>query len=202
MFDWVISVVEGAGYAGIAVLMFLENLFPPIPSELIMPAAGYGAAGGELSLPLVILSGGFGSLAGNMFWYGVGRWIGGEQLKSWSARHGRWLTIAPADVGRVERAFLRRCSSAVLFGQLVPTIRTLISVPAGMFRMRPTRFLLFAGVGTLLWTGGLALAGWILRARFADVGAYMNPITTGVLVILGVGYVYRIATWKAPSEVD
>ncbi len=202
MFDWVIGVIDGAGYVGIAFLMFLENLFPPIPSEVIMPAAGYNAASGELSLPLVILSGGLGSLAGNMFWYGVGRWIGGERLKRWSARHGRWLTIAPADVERVEQAFLHHCSKAVLFGQLIPTVRTLISVPAGMFRMAPIQFLLFAGVGTLLWTGGLALAGHALGTKFADVGSYMNPITTGILLIIAAGYVYRVVTWRASPNSD
>lgn len=202
MFNWVISVVDGAGYAGIAFLMFLENVFPPIPSEVIMPAAGYNAARGELSLPLVILSGGLGSLAGNMFWYGVGRWIGGERLKRWSAGYGRWLTIAPADVVRVESAFLRHCSKAVLVGQLIPTIRTLISVPAGMFRMAPARFVLFAAVGTLLWSGGLALAGHTLGRKFADVGSYMNPITTGILLLIVAGYIYRVITWSASRNSD
>lgn len=202
MFDWVVEVVDGAGYLGIAFLMFLENLFPPIPSEVIMPAAGYDAAKGDLSLPLVILSGGLGSLAGNMFWYGVGRWIGGERLRRWSSRHGRWLTIAPTDVERVEKAFLRHCSKAVLAGQLIPTIRTLISVPAGMFRMAPMRFLLFAGVGTFLWTGGLAFAGHTLGTRFAEVGNYMNPITTGVLLLIVAGYIYRIITWNASRDAD
>ncbi|HEY0447226.1 MAG TPA: DedA family protein [Allosphingosinicella sp.] len=201
MFDWITSFIDRASYLGIALLMFLENLFPPIPSEVIMPAAGYDASAGRLSLPLVIIAGSLGSLCGNMFWYGVGRWVGGERLKRWAGRHGRWLTIAPSDVDRIDDWFKRHCGKAVLIGQVIPSVRTLISVPAGMFRMAPARFLLFAAIGTLVWTSALAFAGYGLGANFKEVGTYMNPITNGVLVLIVLVYFYRVITWKGgPRE--
>jgi membrane protein DedA with SNARE-associated domain len=202
MFDWITSFIDSAGYFGIAVLMFIENLFPPIPSEVIMPAAGYDASAGRLSFPLVIISGSLGSLSGNLFWYGVGRWIGGERLKRWASRHGRWLTIAPSDVDRIDDWFKRHCGKAVLIGQVIPSVRTLISVPAGMFHMAPVRFLVFAGIGTLVWTSALAYAGYALGAHFKDVGTYMNPITNVVLGLIVLVYFYRVATWKGAPRKD
>jgi membrane protein DedA with SNARE-associated domain len=176
--------------------MFLENVFPPIPSELVMPAAGYAASVGRLNLPLVIVSGAIGSVGGNLFWYSVGRWIGGERLKRWADRHGRWLTLRAKDVDWIDNWFKQHCGKAVLFGQLVPSVRTLISVPAGMFRMSPKRFLLFAGIGTTIWTSGLSFAGYSLGNNFDDVGSYMNPITNAVMTILVLAYLYRVVTWK------
>ncbi len=199
MFDWITDLIDNAGYTGIAALMFLENTFPPIPSELIMPAAGYDASVGRLSLPLVILSGAFGSLCGNMFWYGIGRWIGGDRLKRWASRHGRWLTIAPADVDKIDAWFARSGAKAVLIGQVIPSVRTLISVPAGMTRMAPTRFLLFAAIGTLVWTSALALAGYRLGSNFNEVGTYLNPITNVVLGAVVIVYFYRVLRWKGQA---
>src|SRR3546814_6916648 len=83
--------------------MFLENVFPPIPSEVIMPIAGYAASRGDLSLPLAVLAGAFGSLAGAWLWYGIGHWLGAERLKAWAGRNGRWLTLAPRGVDRADR---------------------------------------------------------------------------------------------------
>jgi membrane protein DedA with SNARE-associated domain len=200
MFDWITSFIDRAGYFGIALLMFLENVFPPIPSEVIMPAAGYDATVGRLSLPIVIIAGATGSVGGNLFWYGVGRLIGGERLKRWAGRHGRWLTIATQDVDRVENWFERHCGKAVLIGQVIPSVRTLISVPAGIFRMSLSRFLLFASIGTVVWTGALAFAGYTLGSRFEEVGTYMNPITNGVMALIALVYLYRVVTWKRDNR--
>jgi membrane protein DedA with SNARE-associated domain len=200
MFDWITSFIDRAGYFAIALLMFLENVFPPIPSELVMPAAGYASSAGRLSLPLVIVSGAIGSVAGNLFWYSVGRWIGGARLKTWADRYGRWLTLLAEDVDWIENWFKQHCGKAVLVGQIIPSVITLISVPAGTFRMSPRRFLLFAAVGTTIWTSGLALAGYNLGEKFDNVGSYMNPITNAVMAILVLTYIYRVVTWKKHSS--
>lgn len=113
--------------------MFLENVFPPIPSEVIMPAAGFAAGQGRLSLIGVIVAGTVGSVAGALFWYYVGKWIGADRLRRWAGRHGRWLTLAPKDIDRVDRWFDQHSGKAVFLGRLVPALRTLISVPAGVF---------------------------------------------------------------------
>lgn len=197
MFDRIIEFLNGAGYLGIAALMFLENLFPPIPSEVIMPAAGFGAGQGRLSLWGVVIAGTVGSVAGALFWYYVGKWIGADRLRRWTGRHGRWLTLAPKDIDRVDRWFDRHCGKAVFLGRLVPALRTLISVPAGVFGMGLLRFLLFTTLGTTLWTTLLAVAGYLLQGQYEVVADYLNPITNIIVGLAVAAYLYRVATWRA-----
>lgn len=197
MFDHFIEFLNRAGYLGIAALMFLENLFPPIPSEVIMPAAGFGAGRGRLTLWGVIVAGTVGSVAGALFWYYVGKLIGADRLRRWAGRHGRWLTIVPTDIDRVDRWFDRHCEKAVFLGRLVPALRTLISVPAGVFGMGLPRFLLFTTLGTALWTTLLAVAGYVLEGQYRVVAEYINPATTIVVGLFVAIYLYRVATWRA-----
>jgi len=197
MFDRLLELLAQWGYLGIAALMFLENLFPPIPSEIIMPSAGYSAGQGKLSLLGVIAAGTVGSVAGAVFWYYVGKWIGADRLKSWASRHGRWLTLKPRDVDRVDRWFDAHCGRAVFLGRLVPAIRTLISVPAGVFGMGLPRFLLFSTLGSALWTALLAVAGYLLQGQYDRVALWLNPATNVVIGLIVLGYLYRVATWRA-----
>jgi len=197
VFDRIIEFLNGAGYLGIAALMFLENVFPPIPSEVIMPAAGFGAGQGQLNLLGVIVAGTLGSVAGALFWYYVGKWIDANRLRRWAGRYGRWLTLSPRDIDRVDRWFDRHSSKAVLLGRLVPALRTLISVPAGVFGMSLPRFLLFTTLGTALWTTLLAVAGYLLEGQYRIVAAYLNPITNIIVGLVVAAYLYRVATWRA-----
>ena len=196
MFHKLVEFFEGAGYAGIIALMFLENLFPPIPSEVIMPLAGFQAAKGETSLPLVIASGTLGSVLGAIFWYYVGRWIGVERLKAFAARHGRLLTVSPRDIDKVDQAFDRHSGAAILIGRMVPAIRTLISVPAGMFEMTLPRFILFTTIGSALWTGLLASAGYGLESEYEKIAGYLDPATWAILGSIILFYLYRVIRWK------
>jgi membrane protein DedA with SNARE-associated domain len=132
MFEWIVSVIDAIGALGVGLMMFLENVFPPIPSELIMPLAGFQAARGEMSLIAVFLAGTAGSVAGAVLWYWIGMKYGAERLRRLAARHGRWLTLSPADVDNAIGWFDRHGAAAVGFGRLLPGIRTLISVPAGI----------------------------------------------------------------------
>lgn len=196
MFDRLIEFLNGAGYLGIAALMFLENLFPPIPSEVIMPLAGFGAGQGRLNLVGVIFAGTVGSVAGALFWYYVGKWIGADRLRRWAGRHGRWLTLAPKDIDRVDRWIDRHSSKAVFLGRLVPAVRTLISVPAGVFGMGLPRFLLFTTLGTALWTTLLAGAGYLLQGQYGIVANYLNPVTNIIVGVVVSGYLFRVVTWR------
>ncbi len=116
MFDWVVSTIEGWGYLGVLMLMVAENVFPPIPSEVIMPLAGFLAGSGRLSLTLTIVVGTIGSVLGTLMWYYIGLWFGEERLKRFAARHGRLLTLSPSDIDAAHEWFQRtvpwRCSSA------------------------------------------------------------------------------------------
>ena len=125
-------------------MMLAENIFPPIPSELIMPLAGFVAAKGQLNPVLVVLAGTLGSLLGALPWYYAGVWLGQERVCALAARHGRWLTLGEKEIRQAIRWFERHGRIAVLIGRLVPTVRTLISLPAGMARMPLLPFLVYS----------------------------------------------------------
>lgn len=195
MGNWIGNLIEQTGYAGIALLMFLENVFPPIPSELVMPLSGFAAAKSDLNILGVVAAGSAGSLAGALMWYGIGRRLGDERLKDWASRHGRWITLSPDDVEKVDRWFDRHGSWTVLVGRLVPTVRTLIAIPAGIFAMPLAKFIPLTFVGTLFWEGSLALIGWTLGDQHESVQRYLGPVTTGIVVLLLLTYVYRVVTF-------
>jgi membrane protein DedA with SNARE-associated domain len=197
VFDWITGLIESSGYWGIALLMFLENVFPPIPSELIMPLAGFTAAKGALSIGGVIAVGSLGSLAGALFWYFVGLWIGLDRLRSFASRHGRWLTLHPNEVDRARAYFDRHQRLALFGGRLLPTVRTLISVPAGVDRVPLSGFLIWSGLGTALWTGLLAGAGYWLQGQYELVSAWLNPVSNLVFAGLALWYAYRVIRFKA-----
>lgn len=198
MFDWITDWIEKSGYLGIFVLTFLENVFPPIPSELIMPLAGFKAAQGALSLPLVVASGTAGSLAGASIWYWAGRKLGQSGVERFAARHGRWLTMCPPDVKRAEHWFERHGAAAVLIGRLAPAIRSVISLPAGIGRMPLPTFLLLSAIGTSVWTGLLVGAGYALEAQHERVADYLNPVSNAVFGALALWYAWRVATFRRP----
>jgi membrane protein DedA with SNARE-associated domain len=194
--SWIETIVQTTGVFGIAFLMFLENVFPPIPSELIMPLAGYSAAKGEANIVLVILAGTLGSLAGAFFWYGVGRLINHERLKGFADRHGRIITMTSADLVRADDWFDAYGLYAVLFGRLVPTVRTLISIPAGLSEMPIGRFLFYSGIGTAIWTTLLALFGYEVGGRYSELEGWIDPISYGVVALIAIIYVWRLVTFK------
>jgi membrane protein DedA with SNARE-associated domain len=197
MFEWITATIRTLGYTGVAVLTFLENLFPPIPSELVIPLAGFVAAGGELTTWGVIAAGSAGSLAGATLWYEVGRRLGEHRVRAWVGRFGKWLTLTPADVDRADQWFKRHGGAAVLLGRLVPGVRTFVSLPAGFARMPLTAFLLYSAAGTAIWTAALAYAGVILEANFTRVSDYIGIATNVLLIGLGVMLVFRyIKCWR------
>ncbi len=201
VFEWITSVIARLGYFGVAALTFLENLFPPIPSELVIPLAGFVAAEGDLRLSLVILVGSAGSLAGATVWYAVGRRIGEQRLRTWIARHGKWLTLSVQDVDRAQLWFRRHGAAAVFFGRLMPGVRTFVSLPAGFSSMPLGPFLLYSALGTAIWTAALAYAGVVLQANFTLVGDYLNVATNALLAAGGIMLLKRyIRCWRATGD--
>lgn len=190
--SWIVGVVRALGYAGVALLMALENVVPPIPSEVVMPLAGYAASQGELALGLVIAAGSAGSLAGTLPWYALARWIGKERLRAWTSRHGHWLGLDLEGLDRATRWFDRHGAAAVLLGRLVPGVRTIISVPAGFCAMPLGRFLVWSALGTIAWTAGLAVLGYVLGARYEAVGTYLGAIAWLVIGAALAIYVARV----------
>jgi membrane protein DedA with SNARE-associated domain len=196
MSDWVVRLIEQSGYLGVGFLMFLETIFPPIPSEVIMPVAGMAAAKGKLGFVPVVASGTAGAMLGNMVWYLAARALGILRLKPLIDRYGRWLTLTWPEVVRAERWFAQHGTAFVFFGRLLPTVRSLVSVPAGLLRMRFRNFFIASALGTATWTTILATAGYKLQENVADVGAMVGPISNAVLVILALAYVWRLWTHR------
>jgi membrane protein DedA with SNARE-associated domain len=178
------------GYALITLGMFLENLVPPIPAELIMPLGGFLAHKGQLQLLPVILSGLLGTVLGAWFWYGIGRLINEERLEHLIGRHGRWLGVTPVGLRQSRRWFQRHGAAVVFWGRLVPGVRTLISVPAGIELMPQPGFLAWTTAGSSILVIALALAGKTLGENYGTVVRWMEPISDLVirsaLVLAGV----------------
>ena len=148
--------VLALGYPGIGLTMTLENVFPPIPSELIMPMGGFLVARGELTFLGVWVFSTLGSMIGALILYGVGRWVGDPALRSLLRRYGRWLTLDERDYDRALRYFARYGAALVFFGRLIPFVRSIVSIPAGANRMPLVRFMLLTAAGPGLWNGLLA----------------------------------------------
>ncbi|WP_181702378.1 DedA family protein [Chthonobacter albigriseus] len=196
MFDWIVEWVEKGGYAGVALLMFLENVFPPIPSELIMPLAGFSAHQGGMNIWAVVFAGTVGSLAGALFWYWIGLWLGRGRVEVLIARFGRVITMNLDDLDAARGWFRWHAAKAVFFGRLVPTVRTLISVPAGVAPMPLAPFMMWSSLGTGLWTALLAVAGYLLGSQYELVEAWLDPASKVVVGIIVVAYVWRFVTYK------
>lgn len=186
MFNWITTWIESLGYLGIFGLMVLEHLFPPIPSELVMPLAGFvSRRSADMNLATVIAAGSLGSLLGSSAWYVVGQMITHNQLMTWVGRYGRWLTLKPRDIEKAIDFFQQGGGSWVVgVGRIVPGVRTYVSVPAGLSHMPLLPYMVYSAIGTVLWTGALAVAGYLLENQFDRVQEYIAPISKIVLVSL------------------
>ena len=196
MATWIIETINSLGYAGIFLLMLAESLFPPIPSELIIPFAGYSAANGTLNLWLVLLSATVGAVVGMLPWYIAGRIFGLERVRWLADRFGRFMTLNSEEIDTATDWFRRFGPIIVFVGRLMPLIRTLISVPAGLAAMPFWKFLLFSTLGALTWNSILVGAGFLLAEHYELVETWLDPGTTIVLGLVVVIYLYRFITWR------
>jgi membrane protein DedA with SNARE-associated domain len=194
MVEWVTGVVAAGGWPGVFLLMFLENLFPPIPSEVIMPLAGFVAARGEMSFALALLAGIAGTVVGNAFWYELARAIGRERIRPLFARYGRWFAVDDEDFDRAEAKLKKHGPVAVFFGRMLPGIRTVISIPAGIIRIPRHVFYLWTALGSTIWVGFLACAGWLMKDHYDQVQGWLEPL--GYVVVVGVLGAYAWHVWS------
>lgn len=196
MTDYLIDLVEAWGYLGVAVAMFLENVFPPIPSEVIMGLTGMAVADGKLDFAGAVAAGTLGAALGNWIWYWIGRVVGYERFRPLIDRFGRWLTLDWAEVEKIVGIFKRFDNAIVFWARFLPQVRTMISLPAGMLVMSQLRFLLWTLLGTGVWNSVLIGSGYILRNEFSQFDDYYGWVA--VVMIAGVVglYLYRVVTWK------
>jgi membrane protein DedA with SNARE-associated domain len=200
--NWVVQTMNAMGYLGIAFLMFMENLFPPIPSEVIMPFAGYTAAQPEGSLTVwgSIVAGVIGTVVGAFPWYYLGKVMGETRIRGWIAKHGRWIGISVDELDKTQRWFQKHGKKAVLFGRLVPVIRTLVSLPAGFSSMPMAQFLIYSTIGTIGWISLLTGIGYWLGIQNMDyhlVDQYLGPVSKVIAALLVVAFaVWVVRHWR------
>ena len=202
MSDWIVRLIEQSGYLGVACLMFLETVFPPIPSEVIMSIAGVAAGQGKLSLGWVIAAGTTGAMLGNILWYLAARALGIMRLKPIILRYGRWITMSWGEVQRAERWFAKHGTFFVFLGRMLPTVRSLVSVPAGLLKMRFKSFFIASTIGTAGWTALLAFAGFKLGERYKDIDELLGPASNAIMAVLVAGYIYRVWTHRDTDPDD
>jgi membrane protein DedA with SNARE-associated domain len=182
--EWIPNIMNQLGYWGIGLLMFLENLFPPIPSELIMPLAGFTVAQGKMEFVPVLIAGVVGTILGAFPWYYLGKFISEERLEHLADKYGKWISISSKDIQKANNWFNKHGGKAVLFCRLVPGVRTLISLPAGINNMPLLPFVLYSTLGTTLWVSFLTFAGYKLGNNYELVDQYLGPVSKIVLVII------------------
>ena len=194
MIKWIVGLVSSMGIYGVALLMAIENVVLPLPSELIMPLAGFAASRGQMSFAGVIIAGTIGSVLGALPLYYLARTAGEDKMKHWVTKHGRWLLLGPSDLDRPKRWFAKHGSLAVIIGQIIPGVRGLISLPAGYAKMNVFAFMLCNLIGTVVWCGVLAYIGQQLGVHFKEVHKYLGP--AGWVVLAGLLVWGGIVLWK------
>ncbi|WP_326563183.1 DedA family protein [Micromonospora sp. NBC_01796] len=204
---FVTGLMEKLGGPGAGLAVALENLFPPIPSEVILPLAGFTASQGNLSLASAIIWTTIGSVVGALALYYVGALLGRDRVRAIAAK---LPLVKLADVDRTEAWFLRHGVQAVFFGRMIPVFRSLISIPAGVERMRVTTFLLYTALGSLIWNTVFVMAGYLLGENWHVVEGYVGILQNVVIVVcvLAVGWFVTTRLLRArrarlsPDQVD
>jgi membrane protein DedA with SNARE-associated domain len=187
-----LTIMEALGYPGLGLIMLVENVFPPIPSEIVLPLAGSLTLQGTFSLPGITVVGVAGSVSGAWIFYAAGGYFDRARLQRLTQRYGRWLGLSVADLDRAFQWFERYGDWVVFFGRMVPIVRSLISVPAGSARMNRVRFTLFTALGTGIWTFVLAYCGRLLGQNWARVTQFIERYQLLVLIVLAIAVVVYV----------
>lgn len=185
--DWVVGVIDTVGYLGVALLVALESVFPPIPSEIVLPAAGFAAAEGSANVWAMVAAATVGSVLGAWGLYLAAAAIGHVRLHALTVRYGRWVGVKPHDLTRAEAWFDDHASVAVLVCRCIPLIRSLVSVPAGFRRMHPLTFTVYTTIGSLVWNAALIGAGFQLGDNWESVTAYVGVLQYVVVAVFAAG---------------
>jgi len=189
--DWVVDVIERLGALGVGLLIFLENVLPPIPSEVILPFAGFAAQRGELNVAAAWVAASVGSLLGALLLYGIGAFIGEDRLRELSRK--KWFVFfGEKDFDRGDRFFERFGGQVVFFARFIPLVRSVVSVPAGLDRMPLGRFALLTLAGSAIWNAVFIGAGWVLGENWDVVEGYMGPLSYLVVALLALALVLLV----------
>lgn len=203
---WITSIMADFGYIGIFVLIMIENLFPPIPSEIILTFGGFMTTVTSLNVVMVIIVATLGSVVGAILLYKVASYFGKERLTKIVLKYGRILRLKESDIERAENFFLKYGSWAVFLCRMIPLIRSLISIPAGMTKMKMSKFLILTTAGSLLWNTVLIGLGAMLGESWSEIVVFMDSFSTiiysiiAILVVVGLGFFFRARFKKTLDE--
>ena len=198
----IIDIVARGGYFGIFLLMALENIIPPVPSEVIMGIGGLLVERGQMDFWPLLLIGTAGTTAGNYFWYWIGDKWGYERLEPFVQRWGRWLTLDWEHIETAQRFFIRKGHWVIFFLRFSPFLRTIISLPAGLTHMKLVKFFAYTFAGSLIWNALLIKGGQWLGSYFEESQHILAYIVIGLIAVGVAWYIYRVATWTPRSERD
>ena len=198
MFNWISGLIEGGGYFGLLFLMFIENVFPPIPSELIMPFGGYAAKQGKMSFFLVVLVGSLGSMLGSLPLYFAGKKLGEKRIKQLADDHGAWLAVSGQDVTKAKKWFDSHRGFAVFGCRIVPGVRSLIAIPAGIANMPVASFCALTFAGSFVWALVLATLGYLLGEGFKSVDKFLGPFSYVIVGALVAFFAFKV--WKRKQK--
>ncbi|GAB4475956.1 MAG: DedA family protein [Anaerolineae bacterium] len=200
------QIILTIGYPGLALVIFIENVFTPIPSEVVLPFAGFLVSSGKFTLPGVLFWSTLGAVLGAIALYYIGLWADEPVVRGFTRRYGRYIALTEKDLDRAMAWFDRYGQAVIFFGRLIPLVRSLISLPAGMNRMRLPRFLLFTTLGSLLWNVVLSGAGYLLGENWESILDIVDKYEKVWLVLLGVGFVafvvHRVLEWRKRKAVS
>lgn len=189
MQNWITDIMEQFGYLGIFLMIALENVFPPIPSEVILTFGGFMTTYTDLTIPGVVVAATIGSVFGAVILYGIGLMLDVERLEKIVDRWGHILRVKKEDIRRADAWFDKYGYWTVLFCRMIPLIRSLISIPAGMSNMKFGMFLLFTTLGTLIWNVVLVLLGALLGDSWEDILAFMDVYSNIAYAVIAVAAV-------------
>ncbi len=192
--SWATDIIERLGYAGVVLLIVLENVFPPIPSEAILPLAGFLAGQGRMWLPGVIIAATLGAVIGALILYYFGAWFGERRIRWLVRRYGRWFAVTEGDIDTANGWFDRHGGKAVMLCRLVPIVRSLVSIPAGIRGMNLTSFVVYTAIGSGIWNSILILTGWWLGDNWEEVSTYVDYLEYPVILAILAGGVWYV--WK------
>jgi membrane protein DedA with SNARE-associated domain len=201
---FVTSIIAKLGYFGVAAAVFIENIFPPIPSEVVLPFAGFAAAQGKLTFTGVVIAATVGSLLGAILLYMFGRLVSDARLRKLAAKYGKFIGVSYDDITKSKQWFDKHGHKAVFLGRMIPGIRTVVSIPAGISKMSFVPFMLWSGVGTAIWSIALITAGYFLGSQYEVVADYIAPVSKVILVVvvLGLGWfiIKRVLNQRSKEE--
>ncbi|MBH5322635.1 DedA family protein [Aurantiacibacter sediminis] len=200
MHEFIIDLIARSGYFGIFLLMVLENVIPPVPSEVIMGIGGILVDRGDMHFWPLLIIGTTGTVVGNYFWYWLGDKYGYERLEPLVDKWGRWLTVEWRDIEKGQDFFARRGHWVVFALRFSPFLRTIISLPAGLVHMPIWKFLSFTFAGSLIWNAALIGGGaWISR-QLEESQDVLGWVIIGLIVLTVIGYIWRVMTWVPRAE--